>query len=79
MLFPAKSSGVVWIIRRRALCAKRYQELRETVLYLSLTLRSLKVADQYPVIVISYDGRPVNYSPQTRNTGGGNEDKEDTQ
>ena len=79
MLFPAKSSGVVWIIRRRALRAKRYQELRETVLYLSFTLRSLKVADQYPVIVISYDGRPVNYSPQTRGASGGNEDKEDTQ
>ena len=44
MLFPAKSSGVVWIIRRRALRAKRYQELRGTVLYLSFTMRPLKVA-----------------------------------
>jgi hypothetical protein len=44
MLFPAKSSGVVWIIRRRALHAKRYQELRGTVLYLSFTMRPLKVA-----------------------------------
>src|SRR5262249_4104767 len=49
------------------------------VLYLGYALRALKVADQLPVIMISYDGRPVNYSPQPRSASGGNEYKEDNQ